>query len=206
LTLTEASRVLGVHRATLRVWADEGHIKTFRTPGGHRRFLASEIEAMIAAGGTPVVRGEDESLSRDLVTVARRDLSTLDGPGRAWLLAFPEEEREDWRVSGRRLIGLAIQYVSRRGQREAILDEVRTIGTRYGERCAARHVPLATTVRALLFFRESLLRATRPGLVIRGQYDEEEARIHREMRELLDEILYATLNAFQRTALPEGRA
>ena len=196
LTLTEASEALGVHPATLRAWADAGHVRTFRTPGGHRRFLASEIESMLAvAGGLGQPAGDE--LGRDLVTVARRELSSLRGEGGGWLAAFPDEQREAWRESGRRLIGLAIQYVSRREGREAIVEEARSIGRLYGRRCAALGVPLTGTVRALLFFRESLLRSTRPGLVAHGHYDDEDARIHREMREFLDEMLYATLDAFE---------
>lgn len=39
MTLGEASRFLGVDASTLRAWADAGRLATFRTPGGHRRFL-----------------------------------------------------------------------------------------------------------------------------------------------------------------------
>ena len=38
LSLTEASRILGVSGATLRRWADDGRVPVFTTPGGHRRF------------------------------------------------------------------------------------------------------------------------------------------------------------------------
>ena len=43
LTLTEASRLLGVHPMTLRSWVDAGLIEAFRTPGGHRRLLVAEL-------------------------------------------------------------------------------------------------------------------------------------------------------------------
>src|SRR5438445_11476818 len=42
LSLHEAAKRLSVHPAILRVWADTGQIRTFRTPGGHRRF--SEVD------------------------------------------------------------------------------------------------------------------------------------------------------------------
>ncbi len=202
LTLSEAAERLGVHPATLRAWADEGYIKSFRTPGGHRRFLASEVEAMVAPAGEAPAAGADSV--RDLVTQTRQELSTLAGSEGRWLACFPGEARAPWRESGRRLIGLAIQYVSRREGREAISREGRAIGALYGRQCAAGGVSLADTVRAFLFFRESLLRSTRPGLVAAGRYDAEDARIHREMREFLDEVMYATLDAFEATrkALP----
>ena len=167
LTLSEASKLRGVHPATLRVWADEGYVKTFRTPGGHRRFLASEIEAMLAPARTPA----EVPMVRDLVDVARREISTLQRLHQGWLTAFPQESRGPWRDSGRRLIGLAIQYVSRRQGREAVLDEGRSIGILYGRQCAAGGMSLSNTVRAFLFFRESLLRSARPGQpALRGHW------------------------------------
>lgn len=40
-----AARELGIHGSTLRRYADEGKIRTFRTPGGHRRYDISEFVA-----------------------------------------------------------------------------------------------------------------------------------------------------------------
>ena len=48
LSLHEASQRLNVHPATLREWADRGRIRTFRTPGGHRRFSVEDVDALAA--------------------------------------------------------------------------------------------------------------------------------------------------------------
>jgi excisionase family DNA binding protein len=45
VSLGEAARLIGVSEPTLRKWTDSGRIAVFRTPGGHRRYLRSEIEA-----------------------------------------------------------------------------------------------------------------------------------------------------------------
>lgn len=42
LALREASEKMGVSPATLRVWADDGRVESYRTPGGHRRFRVGE--------------------------------------------------------------------------------------------------------------------------------------------------------------------
>jgi predicted site-specific integrase-resolvase len=39
----EIKKILGVADATLREWADTGKIKSFRTPGGQRRYEISEM-------------------------------------------------------------------------------------------------------------------------------------------------------------------
>src|SRR6266542_4565888 len=47
LTLTQASRKLGVTPNTLRRWADHGQIPSFVTPGGHRRFPLAAIMSFV---------------------------------------------------------------------------------------------------------------------------------------------------------------
>src|SRR5438132_10884284 len=48
LSLEAAAKRLSVHPATLREWADKGQIRTFRTPGGHRRFSEADVAEMRA--------------------------------------------------------------------------------------------------------------------------------------------------------------
>jgi excisionase family DNA binding protein len=38
LNIEEASKLLGVSKRTLRNWEKIGKIKSYRTPGGHRRY------------------------------------------------------------------------------------------------------------------------------------------------------------------------
>lgn len=49
LRLTAAAGELGVHPDTLRQWADEGKVPSWRTPGGHRRFRVEDLEAFRTA-------------------------------------------------------------------------------------------------------------------------------------------------------------
>jgi len=44
LSIQEVSKMLGVTIKTLKIWDDEGKLKSaFRTPGGHRRYRVSDI-------------------------------------------------------------------------------------------------------------------------------------------------------------------
>jgi hypothetical protein len=113
------------------------------------------------------------------------------------------------RETGRQLFGLALQYMSRTSGHEPILQEGRRIGEFYGEECARRGMSVVDTMRALFFFRESLMQAARPGQAVAGRYDAEDIRIHRQLRYFLDEVMYACLashEAGSHTRLHKGTA
>lgn len=43
ISLRHAAELLGVHPATVRIWADNGDLPSRRTPGGHRRFRKADV-------------------------------------------------------------------------------------------------------------------------------------------------------------------
>ncbi|SHI45627.1 DNA binding domain-containing protein, excisionase family [Nocardiopsis flavescens] len=47
LTSGEVAQMLRVTAVTVARWADTGRLTSFRTPGGHRRFLRAEVEAYL---------------------------------------------------------------------------------------------------------------------------------------------------------------
>ena len=47
LTASEAARHLGVSISTLRRWSDAGHVESYRTPGGQRRFSVEQLDAFL---------------------------------------------------------------------------------------------------------------------------------------------------------------
>ena len=50
VTISEAARIAGVSPSTIRRWELQGRIGApRRTLGGHRRYVLSDVEAMIAA-------------------------------------------------------------------------------------------------------------------------------------------------------------
>jgi len=141
-----------------------------------------------------------EALVQSAVVFTRQEMAQQHVSREPWYAAFDqEEERQQMRDTGRRLFGLAIQYMSRARDHEPILQEGRRIGEFYGQQSAEHSVSLVDTVRALFFFRESLLRAARPGQASPGQYDAEDVRIHRQLRYFLDEVMYACLASYEAT-------
>lgn len=51
LTPSEVAKRFKVDPKTVTRWAKAGKLSSFRTLGGHRRFKASEVEALINAKG-----------------------------------------------------------------------------------------------------------------------------------------------------------
>jgi hypothetical protein len=184
----------------LRRWADSGSIACFRTPGGHRRFQLADLRAWIEGAQTTALVQPADAMVRSAVGFIRQEMAQHHVSDERWYRAFGEEEaREQMRDTGRRLFGLAIQYMSRTGGREPILREGQRISEFYGQQCGLHSISLVDTVRALFFFRKSLIRAARPGQASAGQYDAEDVRIHREPCYFLDEVMYTCLASYEDT-------
>jgi excisionase family DNA binding protein len=56
LSLSAAADRLGVHPTTLRRWSDNGDITTMLTPGGHRRYLISDLDKFSQTRRTALCR------------------------------------------------------------------------------------------------------------------------------------------------------
>jgi len=89
-TSHEVSRVCGVAPITVGRWIRAGKLKAFRTVGGHRRILRSDLEAFMEAFGIPGDLGRRSEKTRRvmvvdddeiMVKVLRELIGTLDG---AW--------------------------------------------------------------------------------------------------------------------------
>ena len=61
LTVSEAARISGMSADTIRRYANSGRLKSFRTPSGHRRFRASDVDALLTVSETQAdgARGGD---------------------------------------------------------------------------------------------------------------------------------------------------
>lgn len=197
LALGEAAELLGVHPSTLRRWVDDGDIRCMRTPGGHRRFREKDLQEFLSDQLQIEAPPDPKNLTDAVIHRARQKMQADSDAEVPWRAAFDDNERAARRESGRRLLGLAIRYTSRATGRDAILEEGRSLGREYGRDAAHRGLSLADTAQALLFFRETLVHAARPGPSDQGQYDDEDDHIHRSLQEFLDQVFYAALDAYE---------
>ena len=47
LTTDNVSKILHVGKSTVKRWTEEGKLKCFRTPGGHRKFKVESVQEFI---------------------------------------------------------------------------------------------------------------------------------------------------------------
>ena len=162
MSLGEVCRALAVNEATLRQWADRGRLPVYRTPGGHRRFLREDVEALMSAnGGVAAAESDPEDLALQRI---RRKLSQTDLSEQPWMQSFQAEGRDRMRLFGRRLLSLLLRdnLQGRSRRRGETLSETHMLGNEYGSEMAARGVPLTDSVQAFLFFRQAVVEAVQP--------------------------------------------
>jgi len=156
LTLREAAERLAVHPTTLRRWADGGQVPFFLTPGGHRRFAATDIERLARRQHRVSDLGPVERMWADHAISRAR--SQMTGPEAApWLAKLGPDERHANRVLGQRLMALILEFIASDDRSDAVLDEARGIGRSYGRTFRGLVLPLAAALEASFLFRDALL-------------------------------------------------
>ena len=157
LSLRDACRLLDVSDTTLRQWADAGHLRVYRTPGGHRRFLRQDVEALTGSSRPSPEPARDDSGEGPALRRIRRRLTRDSVHQQPWFQATEAEGNDRMRLFGRRLLSLLLQEPGRRRRRQELLDEARMLGQEYGSEMLERDVALTDTVEAFIFFRTMVL-------------------------------------------------
>jgi excisionase family DNA binding protein len=163
LSLRDACRLLDVSNTTLRQWADNGYLRVYRTPGGHRRFLRSDVESFANAPAQAQDQVRDDAVEGSALRKIRRRLGRNDVLQQPWYQSVEEEGKVRMRLFGRRLLSILLQESSARRRRQELLDEAHLLGREYGTEMSERGVALKDTIEAFVFFRTMVLDSTNPG-------------------------------------------
>ncbi len=157
LTLRDACRLLDVSQASLRQWADGGHLRVFRTPGGHRRFLRDDVIAFTGSGSATTDSNGPDALEGSALRRIRRRLHQQTVSSQSWHSSMDPESMFRMRLFGRRLLTLLAQETPPGHRRQETLDEAYQLGRQYGSEMAEKPVSLKDTVEAFIFFRTMVL-------------------------------------------------
>lgn len=195
LSLSAASKLLGVHSTTLRRWADAGSVPVYVTPGGHRRFARSDIEALATRRPLSALALRDAWASKALART-RSDLADPEAR-RAWMAHLSEDERASWRRIGQRLMGLVLRYLHGAHEEEDLLAEARTIGADYAQQARRAGLPLTAALEAALFFRDSLVEAAMAMPEEANLRAEESAQLLRRISRIANEVHLAVAASYE---------
>lgn len=199
VTLRRACEILGVDESTLRRWADTGRLRSYRTPGGHRRFSLVNLEAMVA--GETRTRGSDE-MERIATARIRRQLQRARQQDQGWYASLTESNRSELRDLGRRLVEMVGEYLDKRTRRAGLLDEALEIGGRYGRVLQEAGLPLASAVGAYTGFRRTIDETTRQSAVRESLPLDEALAAIGQVHALGDQVLLGLAAAYE-AALPQ---
>ena len=199
LSLRQAAEMLGMHPATVRLWADRNELPSRRTSGGHRRFRRADIEERLRQETEPRPTPAAQLLVQSILGRVRFAFTdgTLDTF--PWYHHFNADARATYGQLGRKVLDLLLRALSDGTPHETLLQEAMQLGTEYGTVTCKSHVPVADAVRAFLYFRtlfdESVLQLAE----VRGTRDQDIPWIESlyQIQAITNEILPALIEAAQ---------
>lgn len=200
MSMHEASVMIGVSPATLRRWSDAGKIKTFTTPGGHRRFSHAAVVAML-----PSDRAQRPNLERmgetpeRIIRIYRRELERA-AQRAPWIDAIDDADRTPLREHGQRIAGALLTYfdATRPADRAVALATAADSAGTCGWIAGKMGLPIEATVEAFLQFRMPFIREL-GGVARRRGFDTTETTILLlTATEAMDQLLTAAVRGHER--------
>ena len=154
ISIHEASQILGVSEVALRQWTDEGKVKAFITPGGHRRYSRAELKKLVSTQSKAlgikdlVLKLEDSFEEHREISREAVEHNKISG-----------ESHEHLAQQGRLLLNLIIKYITEPSRRIETIEEVREVGREHGVMLADMGLPLSDSVEAFLVHRDPIISA-----------------------------------------------
>lgn len=196
LTIGRASKMLGVSEATLRQWTDEGKIRAFVTPGGHRRYSESELRGF--AGTQKRVHGIKDMVARmEQTPSVEVQIAHTRFTNTTWYNKLDKDSINRLRELGRRLHQLAIMCITKQNKIDETIQIARDIGQELGSSLPKMGLTLTDSVEAFLLHRAPLIDATTDLIKKRTAVNERAAEAIPLVIQTTDEVLLAMVKAFQ---------
>ncbi|MBI4303668.1 MAG: helix-turn-helix domain-containing protein [Chloroflexi bacterium] len=156
ITIKEASRTLGVSEVALRKWTDEGKIRAFITPGGHRRYSREELKKFMNSGqklpGLKDLAVELEEAVRLSQQIAQSTVTTA-----SWYKKLSEESQEHLAYLAENFIKLAIRYITEPAKRPETIRLACEVSYDFGQTLAELGLPLTDAVQAFVWHRSPFM-------------------------------------------------
>jgi excisionase family DNA binding protein len=194
LTLRDASRQAGVSPSTLRQWADQGRVRTFRTPGGHRRFSEADMRALMPHAAAPAPLRHTEMLVHSILGRARLEIAGGRLQTEAWYRRLDDAGREQHRELGRQLMLLLLKALRQEEEDAVLVAQAREMGRQYGRASLGQRISLSDALRAFLFFRDSISENL---IDLFGAREADSLNAFRRTSAIVNEMLVAMVETYQ---------
>jgi excisionase family DNA binding protein len=201
LSLGPASRQLGVDPDTLRRWADSGRVRSYSTPGGHRRFSRADVDRL-QSGRRPRRRALS-TLGATSDRVARAYArSYRDRRSPAVVGPFAGEDREAFRQAGRQLLEQGLAFLDAPSPRKAAIEgDARLAVEATARRLAGSGATVASAVEAFIAARRPFLGELEALGRRRALTSPESTALYAEAASLFDRLLVHFVSTFQETTV-----
>jgi excisionase family DNA binding protein len=201
LGLGEAARLLGITPNTLRRWSDSGHVASFTTPGGHRRFARAAIESLVPAPHHRRPQLADLGASGAAIAAAyHRRASGAEAETPAWLEGISASDRERFRTRGRAMVECLVAYLDadRPAPALANLRQARDHADEYGAHIATLGADLTDAIEAYVRFRQPFLNELLGSARSRNRSAGEVVDLLLDAESAMDQLLIAFVEGWQR--------
>lgn len=156
ISIGEASRIIGVTEVTLRQWSDNGYIKVFITPGGHRRYNIEEVQAFVKSH-------ENKIGSEEIAEIISKDKMSHKEIGLSTIRSFPNSKNfspeiiRELGLLGKRTLGMVSDYVKAPDEYEKLLAVADEIGADYGKILMQAEVSMPNAVISFVAHRTPII-------------------------------------------------
>jgi DNA-binding transcriptional MerR regulator len=188
--------MLGVSEATLRQWTDEGKVRAFITPGGHRRYDRAELRSFM--GKQHRIHG-----LKDLVTLIEgtplqhRQMVQTYFDTAPWYRRLDDQTQKHMAESGRELLHLVVRYLTEPARRKETEEQVRNAGSDFGNQAAKLGLSLTETIETFMLHRNPVINAATDLMKRREALNERAVEAIPLLNHILDETLIAIVAAYQ---------
>lgn len=194
--ISEASHILGVSEAALRQWTNDGKIKAFVTPGGHRRYLKEELKKFLTMRQKKLGI-KDLAAEIENTIPLHRELSRTYLTSTSWYDRLSKETQERLGDLSRRLLQLIIRYITEPLKREETISLARDIGRSFGRLLAQLGLPINDSVEAFIVHRIPLMDAATSMIRKREAYNGRLIEAISKVDYIMDEVLVALVSAHE---------
>jgi excisionase family DNA binding protein len=194
--ISEACQILNVSETALRLWTDEGKIKAFVTPGGHRRYAVADLRKFMSSP-QKVVGIKDLVVELEDTAHSLRDMAMTTLDGKAWYANLDTEERRRLAVLGRSMLQIIIKYANEPSRRDETMKAAREVGQDFGQTLAHLGLPLTDSVEAFLLHRDPIMNAATHLMKKKGTLTGRFVEAIPLMAQVMDEALVSLVAAHQ---------